>query len=143
MVDRKLTDEELRGGVGGWEFDTEDDLHRHFNACGIENPVVVGQEGLRIWNLMFDADAEVDSPIDHAIYAIAAAGHHGAVRTLARMTGVDEEALLYLIDEWSADPKAKAINMSDLSDEIAAMKRILSAVNAGSHDYDEKLKSFP
>lgn len=79
-----------------WEDDDRDptnDVHNHFEAFGRWDWIEVAEEGIAIWNVMFDEQVEQDSAMGAVFYGVAAQGAHGAWATVAAALGVDPEHL--------------------------------------------------
>jgi len=90
-----------------WETndrDVGDDLHRYFEEeFGRWDWCEVGEEGARIYGVMFNNKVEDGSPLACIFAAVSAQAEHGAFARIAACLGVDRKALRLAVSEWSED----------------------------------------
>lgn len=79
---------------------SQDDLHHHFEEFAARDWCSIADEGLRIWNLMFEEGIESESPKDAVFNAIAAKASSGAFESVAAALGVDARALEAAVEPW-------------------------------------------
>ncbi|MFA5186965.1 MAG: hypothetical protein WC551_10835 [Patescibacteria group bacterium] len=91
------------------------DAHFHMKDFGRWDWVDVSDEGVRIWNLMFDDNIESLSAADSVFSAIAAQSAEGAFNAVAAALGVDPEALKLVAACWYE-------NQDDLPPPVSAEK---------------------
>lgn len=88
-------------GVGDeYLDDVGDALHVHFGDFGRWNWCEIANETMRIWNLMFKAGVEPDSPMDAVWTAAVAQAYDGGVAAVAAALGIDRHALREVVAPW-------------------------------------------
>lgn len=83
-----------------------DDLHCHFENKDQWDWTEIRHEWLRLNNLMFDEDVQLNSPREDLACAAICQGYNGAIAAVAAALGVDSKTLGMAVSEW-AEGKAK------------------------------------
>ena len=81
--------EELKNWADEDADDTNNLLHRYFEASQIRHWCSVSDEGSRAYNIMFNEEVERDSPLDALFSGIAAQAAHGVWETVAEAFGLE------------------------------------------------------
>lgn len=60
----------------------------------------IGEEGRRVWNIMFEEKIEEESPVDGILYAIAAQAQEGTIEALSCALGLDPQRVGDFLYSW-------------------------------------------
>lgn len=78
----------------------DDDLHCHFENKDQWYWPDIKNEWIRLNNLMFGADVQLNSPIEELASAAICQGFKGAISAVAAALGVDAQTLELSVAEW-------------------------------------------
>ena len=111
--------------------DTGNDLHVYFeDTFGRWDWLEVYEEGVRIGNLMFDEEVEIESPRADIMAAVAAQSAQGAFAFVAACLGVDADDLMFAAMECSQDDMTPPIGAEALMARCSEKARERAAVVA-------------
>jgi len=92
-------EEKLKNWKNG-NTDTYEAAMGHFAQFGSWNDGDIAEEGIRLFNLMFDAEIEQCSPMSDIFTAVAAQSANGAFAAVAKMLGVSFYDLKEAVAHW-------------------------------------------
>jgi len=107
--------------------DTNDLIHQHFTDLEptFEDWGDVADEGLRLWNLMFEENVEPDSPAEGVLAGIAAAAYNLAIFQIAKQIGVSCGSLMIALEQDPAgDAQTLQARCKDSEEFLARCKAI-------------------
>lgn len=77
-----------------------DVLINHFKKHGARDVIMICEEALHLYKIMFDEEVSEDSSVDHIHFALAVQARNGGLAAVADCLGIKKDALQYVIDEW-------------------------------------------
>lgn len=108
-MEDKVFEEKLKNWKNG-NTDTYEAAMGHFSQFGSWNDGEIAEEGVRLFNLMFEAEIEQYSPMSDIFTVVAAQSANGAFLAVAKMLGVSfydlKEAAAHWYDNKDDTPQA-------------------------------------
>jgi len=119
-----LTDEQLH------LYTTEDDLHKHFDALNLDNWVDVNLEGERVLSVCAEVDIGDSCLVADVMAAVAAEAQHTAFRAVARLFGIDCEALEWVASTYEETPETPPIDFAEFRKQLDEASAELAVIHA-------------